>query len=42
MAVGEDVGFDLDRLGRAPARYDPAQLAYWQKEAVLASDAAAL
>ncbi len=27
-------GFALERLGHAPARYDPAQLAYWQGEAV--------
>jgi glutamyl-tRNA synthetase len=27
-------GFSLQRLGRAPARYDEAQLRYWQKEAV--------
>ncbi|HXQ64075.1 MAG TPA: glutamate--tRNA ligase, partial [Steroidobacteraceae bacterium] len=26
--------FDLDALGRAPARFDPAQLQHWQKEAV--------
>jgi nondiscriminating glutamyl-tRNA synthetase len=27
-------GFELARLGRAPARFDPDQLRYWQKEAV--------
>ncbi|GAB4507165.1 MAG: glutamate--tRNA ligase [Sulfuricaulis sp.] len=27
--------FDLSRLGRAPARYDEAQLMHWQREAVL-------
>jgi len=27
--------FDLTRLGRAPARYDEAQLLHWQREAVL-------
>jgi nondiscriminating glutamyl-tRNA synthetase len=32
-------GFELSRLGRAPARFDPSQLRYWQKEAVMhASD----
>lgn len=30
-------GFDLDRLGKAPARYDESQLRYWQKEAVAAA-----
>ncbi len=29
--------FSLERLGRAPARYDPAQLRHWQKEAILAA-----
>ena len=29
--------FDLARLGRAPARFDDAQLRYWQKEAVAAT-----
>ncbi len=29
--------FDLARLGRAPARFDDAQLRYWQKEAVVAA-----
>jgi glutamyl-tRNA synthetase len=33
-------GFDLSRLGHAPARYDGSQLRHWQKEAVAhASDA---
>lgn len=27
--------FDIQRFGRAPARYDQAQLDHWQKEAVL-------
>lgn len=27
--------FDVQRFGRAPAKYDPAQLNYWQKEAML-------
>jgi nondiscriminating glutamyl-tRNA synthetase len=32
-------GFDLSRLGRAPARFDESQLRYWQKEAIaVASD----
>jgi len=26
--------FDVHRFGRAPAKYDPAQLHYWQKEAM--------
>jgi nondiscriminating glutamyl-tRNA synthetase len=26
--------FQLERLGRAPARHDPAQLGHWQREAV--------
>jgi len=30
-------GFSLERLGRAPARYDEEQLRYWQKEAVTAA-----
>jgi nondiscriminating glutamyl-tRNA synthetase len=30
-------GFSLERLGKAPARYDEAQLRYWQKEAVAAA-----
>jgi len=29
--------FQLDRIGRAPARHDPAQLAHWQREAVHAA-----
>ncbi|MHB8746799.1 MAG: glutamate--tRNA ligase, partial [Gammaproteobacteria bacterium] len=34
-------GFDLAHLGRAPARYDEAQLVHWQQQAILqASDAA--
>lgn len=34
-------GFDLSRMSRAPARFDVAQLRYWQKEAVThASDEA--
>ena len=28
------VDFEITRLGRAPARYDPEQLQYWQREAV--------
>lgn len=32
-------GFDLARLGRAPARHDEQQLRHWQKEAVRALDA---
>jgi glutamyl-tRNA synthetase len=32
-------GFALERLGRAPARYDETQLRYWQKEAVAAASA---
>lgn len=27
--------FSLDRLGKSPARYDQAQLLYWQKQALL-------
>jgi len=30
-------GFALERLGKAPARYDEAQLRFWQKEAVAAA-----
>lgn len=30
--------FDPSHLGRAPARYDPAQLLHWQKETVLRAD----
>ena len=34
-------GFDVAHLGRAPARYDEAQLVHWQQQAILqASDAA--
>ncbi len=29
--------FDLARLGRAPARHDPAQLEHWQREALAAA-----
>jgi glutamyl-tRNA synthetase len=29
--------FRLERIGRAPARHDPAQLAHWQREAVQAA-----
>lgn len=28
-------GFDANRLGRSPSRFDPDQLQHWQKEAVL-------
>ena len=35
-------GFSLDRLGKAPARYDEGQLRYWQKEAVAAAAANSL
>jgi glutamyl-tRNA synthetase len=31
--------FHVERLGRAPARHDPTQLAHWQREAVHAADA---
>lgn len=34
-------GFDLQRLGRAPSRYDEAQLRHWQKEALARLDDAA-
>jgi glutamyl-tRNA synthetase len=34
--------FALQRLGTAPARYDEAQLRYWQKQAVAAASAQAL
>ncbi|HEX6928454.1 MAG TPA: glutamate--tRNA ligase [Gammaproteobacteria bacterium] len=27
--------FDVNRFGRAPAKYDPAQLLHWQKESML-------
>lgn len=35
-------GFDLARLGRAPARFDAAQLLYWQQQAILQTSDAAL
>jgi len=31
--------FDMERLGRAPARYDPGQLVHWQRLALAAMDA---
>jgi nondiscriminating glutamyl-tRNA synthetase len=31
--------FELDRLGKSPARFDPEQLRHWQKEAVLQASA---
>ncbi len=31
--------FDVERLGRAPAHFDPAQLDHWQREAVRRLDA---
>ncbi len=34
--------FDLSRLGRAPARYDEAQLMHWQREAVMRLPSVAL
>lgn len=34
--------FSLERLGRAPARFDPAQLAHWQALAVAEAPAATL
>jgi nondiscriminating glutamyl-tRNA synthetase len=34
--------FALEHLGRAPARFDPAQLRHWQKEAVRHASAAEL
>jgi glutamyl-tRNA synthetase len=34
--------FSLSRLGRAPARYDEAQLMHWQREAVLHLPSAAI
>ncbi len=34
--------FDLERLGKAPARFDPSQLRHWQKEAVQAADSETL
>ncbi|HHM05759.1 MAG TPA: glutamate--tRNA ligase [Gammaproteobacteria bacterium] len=39
---GLAAGFDFARLSRSPARYDPAQLNYWQREAVVHADTAAL
>src|SRR3569833_1111965 len=33
---------DVAKLGRAPARYDATQLAYWHRKAVLLADGAAL
>ncbi|HXH04099.1 MAG TPA: glutamate--tRNA ligase [Candidatus Competibacteraceae bacterium] len=39
---GLAAGFDLTRLGRAAARYDQAQLDYWQGEAVARLDDEAL
>lgn len=33
--------FDVSRFGRAPAKYDPAHLKHWQKEAMLRLDDAA-
>ncbi len=35
-------GFASERLGRSPARYDEAQLLYWQAEAVARADTAEL
>lgn len=35
-------GFALERLGKAPARYDESQLRYWQKAAVAAASTAEL
>lgn len=38
MALNElATQFDLGRMGRAPARHDPAQLLHWQKEALARS-----
>lgn len=34
--------FDLDRLGRSPARHDPQQLLHWQKAAIAAASDAEL
>jgi glutamyl-tRNA synthetase len=34
--------FSMEHLGRAPARFDPAQLGYWQREAVTHADINAL
>ncbi len=35
-------GFELSQLGRAPARFDEAQLLHWQREAVAQADTATL
>ncbi len=35
-------GFDLTRVGRGPARFDPAQLDHWQSRALQARPSAAL
>ncbi|BCX88920.1 nondiscriminating glutamyl-tRNA synthetase [Methylomarinovum tepidoasis] len=35
-------GFDLAAIGKSPARFDPQQLDYWQKQAVHAADDAIL
>jgi len=35
-------GFSVQRLGKAPARYDENQLRYWQKEAVAAASVSEL
>ncbi len=40
--AGLVAGFTLARLGRAPARFDPDQLLYWQKAALASLDDAAL
>jgi nondiscriminating glutamyl-tRNA synthetase len=34
---GLAAGFELDRLGKAPARHDETQLQHWQKQAVAAT-----
>lgn len=34
--------FQLERVGRVPSQFDPAQLRHWQREAVIHCDAAAL
>lgn len=34
--------FQLERVGRVPSQFDPAQLRYWQREAVIRSDTVAL
>lgn len=36
--AGLVAGFSVERLGRAPARYDRAQLDFWQAQAVLGAD----